>query len=217
MKKLLTLIKFPMYYLFIGVIFGGIPVLFRKADTKEKRKTDWLFFVIGFIIILVMTLYEVTIVNLANSTGILQFVFLFIAGIIIAVALILPGISTSFMLLAIGLYDTILDAINNLKPNYLIPIGLGTVFGILTTTKILERCMQKKPRQTYLMILGFVAGSVLQVFPGLPDKLYNTLKAGSAGFNTDILLGIAEIAGSIAALFLGYFFIRFMSKKFEEA
>ena len=188
MKKLLTLIKFPMYYLFIGVIFGGIPVLFRKADTKEKRKTDWLFFVIGFIIILVMTLYEVTIVNLANSTGILQFVFLFIAGIIIAVALILPGISTSFMLLAIGLYDTILDAINNLKPNYLIPIGLGTVFGILTTTKILERCMQKKPRQTYLMILGFVAGSVLQVFPGLPDKLYNTLKTGSAGFNTDILL-----------------------------
>ena len=217
MKKLLTLIKFPMYYLFIGVIFGGIPVLFRKADTKEKRKTDWLFFVIGFIIILVMTLYEVTIVNLANSTGILQFVFLFIAGIIIAVALILPGISTSFMLLAIGLYDTILDAINNLKPNYLIPIGLGTVFGILTTTKILERCMQKKPRQTYLMILGFVAGSVLQVFPGLPDKLYNTLKARSAGFNTYILLGIAEIAGSMAALFFGYFFIRFMSKKFEEA
>lgn len=78
-----------------------------------------------------MNLFNVTIVNLANSTGILQFVFLFVAGIVIAVALILPGISTSFMLLAIGLYDVFIDAISNVKLNYLIPSVWGWFSGFL--------------------------------------------------------------------------------------
>lgn len=207
-----------MIYLFIGVIIGGIPVLYKKIDIADKRKTDWLYFVIGFIIILVMTLYDGTIVNLANSTGVLQFIFLFFAGIIIAVALILPGISTSFMLLAIGLYDIFIDAISNIKLNYLLPIGLGAVFGVLTTTRILENCMNKKPRPTYLLILGFVIGSVMQVFPGLPEGLYTLLSINNMGNITtpEVLLGVAEIIASIAALILGYFLIRFMSKRFGD-
>ena len=218
MKFLLSHFRFPMIYLFIGVIIGGIPVLYKKIDIADKRKTDWLYFVIGFIIILVMTLYDGTIVNLANSTGVLQFIFLFFAGIIIAVALILPGISTSFMLLAIGLYDIFIDAISNIKLNYLLPIGLGAVFGVLTTTRILENCMNKKPMPTYLLILGFVIGSVMQVFPGLPEGLYTLLSINNMGNITtpEVLLGVAEIIASIAALILGYFLIRFMSKRFGD-
>ncbi|NLM11099.1 MAG: DUF368 domain-containing protein [Clostridiaceae bacterium] len=218
MKFLLSQFRFPMTYLFIGVIIGGIPVLYQKVNTGERRNVDWLYFVIGFIIILVMKFYDVTIVNLANSTGVLQFVFLFFAGIIIAVALILPGISTSFMLLAIGLYDIFIDAISNVKLNYLVPIGLGTVFGVLTTTRILENSMEKKPRQTYLLILGFVVGSVLQVFPGFPEGFYKLLSIGRIAeiLTGEVLLGIVEIIASIASLILGYFLIRFMSKKFGD-
>lgn len=218
MKLLLAHFRYPMIYLFIGVIIGGIPVLYKKTDTADKRAKDWIYFVIGFIITLVMKFYDGTIVNLANSAGILQFVFLFFAGIIIAVALILPGISTSFMLLAIGLYDIFIDAVSNIKLNYLVPIGLGAVFGVLTTTRILENSMNKKPRQTYLLILGFVIGSILQVFPGLPEGLYTLLSIGKNGniITPEILLGIAEIFASVAALILGYFLIRFMSKKFGD-
>ncbi|HZK26786.1 MAG TPA: DUF368 domain-containing protein [Thermoclostridium sp.] len=218
MKYLLANFKFPMIYFFLGVILGGIPVLYNKADAGNKKKIDWLFFVLGFFIILIMTFYEGTLVNLANSTGILQFVFLFLAGIIIAVALILPGISTSFMLLAIGLYDTFIDAISNLRLAYLIPIGLGVVFGVLATTRVLENCMNNKPRPTYLLILGFVLGSVLQVFPGLPEGFYTLISIGNiADIATPaVLLGIAEVLASIAALLLGYILIRFMSKRFAD-
>lgn len=218
MKFLLSQFRYPMIYLFIGVIIGGIPVLYRKINTADKRPVDWIYFVIGFLIILVMTIYDGTIVNLANSTGILQFVFLFFAGIIIAIALILPGISTSFMLLAIGLYDIFIDAVSNVKLNYLLPIGLGTLFGVLTTTRVLENCMNKRPRQTYLLILGFVIGSVLQVFPGLPEGVYTLMSVNTAGniTGTEILLAIAEIVASIATLILGYLLIRFMSKRFGE-
>jgi len=216
MKFLLSNFRFPMIYFFIGVIIGGILFLYKKTETPDRRMADWIYFAIGFIIIIVMKVYDGTIVNLANSTGVLQFVFLFFAGIIIAIALILPGISTSFMLLAIGLYDIFIDAVSNVKLNYLVPIGLGTVFGVLTTTRVLENSMNKKPRPTYLLILGFVVGSILQVFPGLPGGLYTLLSVGATGFTTEVLLGIAEVIGSIAALVLGYFLIRYMGRKFGD-
>lgn len=189
--------RYPCFYLFIGIILGGIPVLYKKANTGKTRLVDWVYFAVGFIIILVMSIYNGTIINLANSTGVLQFVFLFIAGVIIAVALILPGISTSFMLLALGMYEITVNAISNREVNFLIPIGLGTVFGVIATTRILENCMKNNPKQTYMLILGFVAGSIIEVFPGLPPSWL-------------------DIAISSAALLLGFFIIRMLSEKFAE-
>lgn len=180
----LTNFMFPTIYLFLGVIFGGLPVLYKKTNTTNKAKKDFIYFMIGLAIILIMTLYKGTIINLAASTGILNYLFLILAGIIIAVALILPGISTSFMLLSLGLYDITIKAINNIEINYLLPIMIGCVFGVITTTKILEKLLRKKPRQTYLLILGFVAGSIIEVFPGIPGgmNIIYTIITFIAGF-----------------------------------
>jgi len=189
--------KYPTMYLFIGVVVGGIPVLYQKADIRKGQAKNWMFFGLGFIIVLIMSIYNGTIVNLANSTGILQFIFLFIAGIVISVALILPGISTSFMLLVLGLYDITIKAINDLYISYLAPIIIGLAFGTIATAKILENAMERKPSQTYMLILGFVTGSIIPVFPGFPEKTY-------------------EIIISAAAFILGFFVIRIMSKKFSD-
>lgn len=188
--------KYPMMFLFIGIIIGGIPVLYKKANEGERKPSNWLYFAIGFIIIFIMSLYNGTIVDLANSTGVLQFVFLLFAGIIIAVALILPGISTSFLLLAIGLYDTTIKAMSNYDINYLFPVAIGAGIGIITTTKVLENFMLKKPSQTYMLILGFVIGSIIEVFPGIPTGL--------------------NIIISIATFILGFIAIRALGKKYAE-
>lgn len=193
--------RYPMVYLFIGAIAGGIPVLYKKARIERFHVTDWFWFTIGVVIILVMAFYQGTIVNLANSTGILQFAFLFVAGIFIAVALVLPGLSTSFMLYAIGLYEITLSALDIKNPNfsYLIPVGLGAVFGVIATTKLLERAMEKKPKPTYMLILGFVAGSVADIVikEGLPS-------------------GFINIVFSIATLVLGFIIMRILSEKFSD-
>lgn len=188
--------KFPMIYLFLGIIIGGIPVLYKKADVDNKKKSDWLYFIVGAILILIMSIYSGTIVNLASSTGILNFIFLTIAGIIIAVALILPGISTSFMLLVLGLYDITLKAINNVEINFLIPIVIGVGLGVIGTTKVLENCLMKSPRKTYMLILGFVVGSIAEVFPGIPTGL-------------DILV-------SILTFIAGFVVIKYISNKYSE-
>lgn len=165
--------KYPhiMRFLFMGIIIGGLPVLYRKATTYHKRdKKDFLFIILGFVTVLLLSAEPTTTTSMATSQGALSIVFLFIAGIIMAIALVLPGISGSFMLLVLGLYNVTLNAINDFNIPFLIPFGLGIVVGTLATTKIIESFLQKYPSKAYMLIIGFVVGSMLPVFPGLPSS-----------------------------------------------
>lgn len=123
--------------------------------------------------------------------GALSFFILMFAGIVIAVALVLPGISASYMLVMLGIYDTVLYAIVHFNFLFLVPLAIGTIFGVLLTTGLLERAMDQHTGATYLMIIGFVAGSLLEVFPGIP-------------------VGI-EILVCAVTLLIGFFIIFFLS------
>lgn len=180
---------------FLGIVIGGLPFLFKEAnDTTDKKKTDYLFLIIGFILIYLTIGRSVEMVNLVTNKGFLNFIVLIIAGVIISVALILPGISTSFLLLALGLYELTTKAIKDVDLSYLIPIGIGAVIGALTTAKILENLMKKYPRQTYFLIIGFVIGSLKVVFPSMT-------------------FGI-EIIYSAISFLIGFIIIMFISNRF---
>lgn len=106
------------------------------------------------------------------SAGDIKGIFLLlIAGIVISIALILPGISTSFMLLMLGLYSITLNAINTLNIKFLITILIGILIGTIVTSKILEYLLNKYPSRTYMLILGFVIGSIIPIYPGLPNGI----------------------------------------------
>ena len=79
-----------------------------------------------------------------------------------------------------GLYDETMTAIGKLDVLFLIPMLIGILTGILLTTKILEQAMQKYPSITYFIILGFVAGSLIEAFPGVPNGLEWILCATTA-------------------------------------
>lgn len=155
---------YVMRFLFMGVIIGGLPVLYRKSTSSgKKHMTDYLFLLIGFVIVLLMSIEPKAVTTLATSFGIWSFIFLFIAGIILAIALVLPGISGSFMLLALGLYDVTISAINSRDIPFLIPLGLGVIAGTLGTTKAIEKFLQKYPVKTYMLIIGLVIGSLISI------------------------------------------------------
>ena len=123
----------------------------------------------------------------------------FAAGVVVAVALVLPGISVSFMLLVMGMYDRVLQSVASLDLLSLVPLGLGLLAGILATTRTLERAMARFPRPTYLIILGFVLGSVLEVFPGLPGSILEwliCLVLAGGGFSAVHLLSRREEAAA---------------------
>ena len=191
---------YPTMFLFLGIVLGGLPILFKEANKGEKSKYDLLWFIIGIITILILLLLDTKINKslftfTTLSTG--MFIYLFIAGIIVAVALILPGISTSFLLLTLGLLEPTIEAIKNFDLLYLTPIALGTLFGIFATTKILESLMNNKTRPTYLMIIGFVVASMFEVFPGVPNNLNNLII-------------------SLIMVLVGYKFIIYITERFED-
>lgn len=195
--------KYPviMGFLFIGIICGGLPVLYKKATAEKQSFTDLIFLVIGFIIVLVMSGEAETTTAMATAQGLSSVIFLLIGGIIIAVALILPGISASFMLLALNLYNVTLSAINNRNIPFLVPLGIGIVIGALGTARTIEKLLKRYPGKTYMLILGFVAGSLISVFPR------EGLLAAVSG--KDIL----TIVLSIVVLVIGFLLITWLSKK----
>lgn len=166
-KTLLEKYPIPLGYMFIGIILGGAPLMFKKATSKKSfSQRSLVYLVIGFVIVLLMSGdyngYSDAIVSLTPFI----FMWLFVGGVVIAIALILPGISGSFMLLILGLYNTVITAITDFNIPILIPIALGGIVGTVLSARLIEMLLNKYPEQTYMIIFGFISGSIFGVFPG---------------------------------------------------
>ena len=99
---------------------------------------------------------------------------IFIAGFIGAIAMIIPGISGSLLMLMMGVYTIIITAIPALfEPStftkalfLLLPNGVGVLIGLLCGAKAISLLFEKLPHQTYAVIFGLICGSVFVIFPG---------------------------------------------------
>lgn len=169
--------KLPTTYFFIGTILGGVPILFKQAKFKKNDKKATAFAVLAFVLGLALVLSLRFIPESSASFGIkLSFSAIalqLVTGIIIAIALILPGISTTHMLLILGMYYTTIHAAEKPLDNlaFLGSMALFVVIGVFLTTNLLEKAMNNAPQLTYAAIIGFVLGSILEVFPGFPHGI----------------------------------------------
>lgn len=161
----------PSMYFFMGAVVGSVPLIFRMSKLKKFSIRGLMYIMIGAAFVLALAYIPVDTGESAAKGGIEGIVFLLVAGLVAAAALILPGISVSFVLLVIGLYDETVSAISSMYLPYLAPLGAGLIIGILLITKVLERAMESYPQPTCLIILGFVLGSITEVFPGVPSGL----------------------------------------------
>ncbi|MDF2609763.1 MAG: hypothetical protein K0R92_1237 [Lachnospiraceae bacterium] len=166
---------YPMSFLFLGIVIAGLNAIIKKVDWKKFQPYHILFLVVGAVLALMMTGgNSVALIEFEGSFAI-RLLIILISGIIIAVALILPGISTSFLLLTLGMYDKTLAAIDTFDVNFLLPLGIGAIIGVLLTTKLLEYLMKNFQTSTYLAILGFILGSLGEIFPGIPKDTLATV------------------------------------------
>jgi len=167
----------PVMYLFIGAILGGIPLLIKQSEIKKNNIKQIIFGAIAGLLGLGLVLAleqlpESSFVFDANITPKLL-IMQIITGFIIAIALVLPGISTSHMLLVLGMYPAFLSALENPLKNILFLgfLGVSVIIGVFIITRPLEFAMKKYPQLTYCGIIGFVAGSVITVFPDFPTGI----------------------------------------------
>lgn len=162
--KLLELYPAPMTFFFMGAVVGGIPVFVKDIGTQKVNRQDIICFLSGVLVILLIALLPSGIFSLDNGTGFFSLFLQFIGGILSAAALVLPGISVSHMLYVLGIYEGLMYNISTFQWIPCLPFAVGIFIGVFLSAGAVEKCLVKYRRQTYLVILGFVAASVVDLF-----------------------------------------------------
>ncbi len=182
----------PMMFLFLGAILGSFPPLYKKATADKVKHVNKVAVVVGAAIAYLITLFPEGMLDFEPGFHLMSCFMLLLAGVVIAVALILPGISASYVLLMLGMYDLTLKAIRYLDMAYLVPLVVGTLAGTFLTAGIIEREMKRHPQFTYMLIIGFMIGSLLEVFPGVPQGVELVQSAGMFMVGLFVILWISK-------------------------
>lgn len=182
----------PLRFFFLGAVAGGVPMIYKEAGVLRLDLGAVMYPAIGIMAVVLLKLLPPGLFEPGAGFGPGQLLIQLAGGLIIAVGLVLPGISVSQMLYMLGIYESIIGNLSALHILPLIPLGFGAVGGILLTTKVLERLIRHAPQPTYLIILGFMFGSLPELFPKVPGgiELVYSLLAAAAGFGA--LYGMAK-------------------------
>jgi putative membrane protein len=168
--------RYLMYSLFIGLTLGGIPVVWGMA--RPVSPPVFVGAAAGFLAMAAIA--YVQLVGADESAVREGFWLYLVAGVAGGSAMILPGISGGYILLVIGVYVPVLVAVDQVKValragdlgavfgepmGVILPIGVGMILGIGVVSRLFEAALRKYEKLTMGVLLGFLGGSVLGLYP----------------------------------------------------
>ncbi len=157
---------------FIGFIMGTIPQLWREAGEQGRTKGSYLSVLISFIIMIVI----LTLLKTQNSLNISPSISGYLlCGVLWALSFIVPGLSSSSLLLFFGLYQPMLEGISKLMPSVLIPIAIGLIFCVLLLSKGIQKAFDVQFNIISHCVLGIVVATMVMIIPPEIFKLSETI------------------------------------------
>ena len=188
---------------FIGLILGGIPLLNKKIKGHYKNVSNIIIFLLSFGFVIALSILKGENVVSFENMNIINYIMLFLVGVVAAATMIIPGVSGSFVLMLLGYYKPIVDTIgaltkfNNIWQNImiLVPFGIGVLVGIVAISKLLEFLFKKYEVKTYFGVMGFIMASIITIFTGAEGLIFSV---------PQLLIGLVLLGiGFIAAYKLG--------------
>ncbi|MBB6479465.1 DUF368 domain-containing protein [Spirochaeta isovalerica] len=163
----------PTLFCFMGFILGGLPILWKRSTLSFKENKSW---IIGFLLSFALVVLMRFLLDPAESEPMREInltaaIAIFLSGAAAASAMVVPGISGSFLLLLFGMYTTYVTAITEMNFVIIVVAGLGIVTGLLVTARVITFFLERFHKGTYGVILGLVLGSVIALWPGIPAGL----------------------------------------------
>jgi len=154
--QLLEDYPFYMYSLFFGLILFSLTVPFRKMERSVSNFIVLLLFAVGMYFLLGPHL------KMEGSTSLF---YIFFSGSIAICAMILPGLSGAYILVLLGKYIFILEALHERNLAIIVPFVLGIAFGILTFARVLKYFLNNYYSHTMAALTGIMLGSLRKIWP----------------------------------------------------
>ena len=198
--------KFPMQtnLLFVGLVIGGLPAIWKKVKGKSIRSGHLLVFLVFLAFVVGMAFLGETDGKAADvSFTLINVLKLFGIGVIASATMVIPGVSGSMVLMLLGYYNTIISAISDffralaafdmngilVGIGILAPFGIGVVIGVLAIAKLIEFIFNKFSLYAYWAIIGLIVASPIAIIA----------KAGPLSFT------VINVVTSLVALCVGTF------------
>lgn len=182
----------PSVCVFIGLIAGMLPSLFREAGEKGRSKASFVSMAIAMVFTFAL-LISLRIFSVVIEPNFLWYLF---CGFCLALSVIAPGMSFSTLLMPLGLYEPFVDGIGHLDFSVLIPGGIGALATVILFAKAVDMLFKKHYSVAFHGIVGIVIAATVMIIP-------------FESFATSVVSCIVNIvciaAGVVAALLLDKF------------
>ena len=152
-----------LWGLFFGLILGSVIILIRRNPFVKLMQVFWFLFFVCFAVA-VSTLPSIQ----NDDVGVIQ---MFFAGSVALCAMILPGISGSFILLLLGFYSTFIDAVANVRVDMLFAFFAGGVIGLMMFSRFLYWVLKQAEDLFLSCMCGFLLGSLSIIWPWQAPKI----------------------------------------------
>ena len=203
-----------LWAFFFGLVAASIVYI-----SKQIKATLW--DLAGLKVFLAITIggsiaYFITTLNPVEASD--SNLFLFFAGALAICAMILPGISGAFILVIIGAYGPVLEAISNRDIKTILVIGAGTIVGLLSFSKLLKWLFKTYHQLTLAVLTGFMIGSLNKIWPW---KVALTYRMNSKGMEVPLneksispfnYEGDPQFLQAIGLMLFGFLIILFLEK-----
>ena len=147
---------FKIWGFFFGLILSSAFIIFKSISKLNSK--SYVFLSLGFVVSGYISL-------VAPSSTPNTYFFIFISGAIAISAMILPGISGSFILVFLSKYEFILSSLNSLEINVLTVFLAGCVTGLVTFSRLLSYLFKNYYDSVVSILVGFLMGSLIKIWP----------------------------------------------------
>lgn len=182
----------PSVCVFIGLIGGMLPSLFREAGEQGRSKASYVSMVIAMIFIFAL-LISLKVFSVEITPNFAWYIF---CGFCLALSVIAPGMSFSTLLMPLGLYEPFVAGIGHMDFSVLIPGGIGGLATVILFAKAVNSLFEKHYSVAFHAIVGVVIAATIMI---IPFESF-TVSVSSAVVNV-----ICLVAGIVAALLLDKF------------
>ncbi len=180
----------PAYLLFIGLIAGSMPTVAEEIRKPfKKRCIIGLVGAFAFAIAIGLLAKSGAVTTAATVSDTVPLWYLSVSGAIAGVTGMIPGMSVSMMLMMLGVYEPLLNAAANFDVLTAAPVAICFLIGMVLFSKLTKRIFTQYRNLAYFMVLGFMTGSVFNIFPALPVGLPEWLLS-AAGIGVGVGISI---------------------------